>query len=143
GAESTLQRPMAEHFKLLYANDAVIERLAYELEAARIDIRTNPQAAGSLILRLATGLIYKGAQRLPQHDVNRLLYFLAEVTQRQDSSCADLEDRGEVNINEFKLVDEIGEGALEEYLSILRRSIFAEVERFPDRIILDAQQKEI
>jgi len=140
GANSRLVEPMAEHLRLIYANELVLDRVSREIEAARIDIRNEQQAAGSVLYRLSTGLIYAGLQRLPQRDVNRFFFFMSVVTRRQDAICSAFEDTGHVNISEFEAIAELGNESLNEYLSLLRRAMFAEVENYPGRITLDSSQ---
>lgn len=143
GADAKLVGSMSEHLRLLYANDALVDRVAYEIDAARVDYRKNPQLAGSVLYRLSTSLTYKGLKRLPQGDLNKFFFYLSEVSKRQDSKCEIFKDTGRVNISEFVAIHQLGDGSLNEYLSLLRKAIFAEVENSIPVISLDESQTKL
>jgi hypothetical protein len=143
GMTGALIGPVTEHLRLIYANDAVIERIAQEIDAAKIDIRKNPKAAGSLIFRISTSSIWKGLRRLPQRDLNLYFKYLSEVTLGADANCSVLEDTGRVNAREFEAVARLGGNHLQSYLALGRRAMFAEVENSPAIVTIDAGQKEI
>lgn len=143
GARPNIEQPIADHLRRIYANDAIIERLAVEIDASGIDMTSNPGPAGTLLYRLSQQLTYRGLQRLPQRDVNRFFYYMSEAAARQDRSCTAFVDTGRASIGEFEAISQMGIPALREYLELLRRSMFAEVEDYPAIITLDAAQTEI
>lgn len=135
---------MAEHLRLIYSNDAIIKRVAVELDAARIDPRKNPQAAGSVMFNLSAGSTIKGLSRLPQEYVNRFFQTLAAAIQVGDDNCAGfVGSTGRVNIAEFEKVYAVGPKVLDQYLDLIRRGMFAEIENYPARISLRKDQIEI
>lgn len=142
GATGPLLLPITEHLRLIFESDAVVESIADELDAAKIDVRKNPQAVGSLIFRFSTNSIWKGMRRLPQKDVNLYFQYLSAVTQRS-SDCSILEDKGRASIGEFEAVAQLGGNHLQSYLSLLRRAILAESENSPPPVTLHASQVEI
>ncbi len=144
GADGALLVPMAEHLRLIYSNDAIIKRVAVELDAARIDPRKNPQAAGSVMFNLSAGSTIKGLSRLPQEYVNRFFQTLAAAIQVGDDNCAGfVGSTGRVNIAEFEKVYAVGPKVLDQYLDLIRRGMFAEIENYPARISLRKDQIEI
>lgn len=143
GATGDLEKPLADHLRLIYLNDAVIERVAEEIDAAKIDIDKNPEAVGALILRFSTSAIWKGMRRLPQRDVNSYISYMAYIVLSDDSSCSMTTDSGRVNIREFQTIARRGDDYLRAYLSLIRKALFAEAEGSPSVITLDTKQTEI
>ncbi|KUO56360.1 MAG: hypothetical protein APF78_06470 [Sphingomonadales bacterium BRH_c3] len=141
GASGDLLFPLTEHLKLLYAEDSLVRRITEELDAARINPRTNPEAAGTVIFRLSTGSIFKGLARLPQADVNRFFQVLAAAVQVGDDNCQGyLGMTGEANIAEFEKVYALGPNVLDQHLALIRKAIIAEIEGVPKPISLRQDQ---
>lgn len=142
GAKGALLSPMAEHIRLIVANDAVVERVATELDAAKIDLTSNPEAAGTILFRLSTNSMWKGMRRMSQNDVNLILAYLSAATTSTEN-CSIFEDKGKANAQEFEEVAKLGLNHLRNYLHLIRRAIFAEIENSPAPIALQESQIEV
>lgn len=141
GASGVLLFPIAEHLKLLYAEDSLVRRIAEELDAARINPRTDPQAAGAVVFSLSTGSIFKGLARLPQADVNRFFQVLAAAVHVGDDNCQGyLGGTGRTNMAEFEKVYALGPNVLDQHLALIRKAIVAEIDGSPAPIRLRPDQ---
>lgn len=143
GASGALVGPLTEHLRLIFENDSVIDLVAQEIDAAKIDIRKNPQAGGALMFRLSTGLMTKGMKRLPQRDVNQFISYMSAVALTDDVNCSTFEDTGAANTREAEAIARLGDNHLQSYLRLMRKAMFAEAENFPAPITIDARQMEI
>lgn len=141
GADGALLVPVTEHLRLLYAEDTLVRRIASELDAARIDPRTNPQAAGAVLFSLSTGSIFKGLARLPQGDINRFFLVMAAAVQVGDDNCQGfLGGTSTTSIAEFEKVYALGPNVLDQHLDLIRRAIISEIEGSPAPIRLRPDQ---
>lgn len=143
GVSESLTAPIAEHIRQIYSNDAIIERLAQELDASKIDIAKNPQAVGTLFYRLTASLIPNGLQRLPQSDVNNYMWYMSYIVKSEGKNC-DISQPTELSsAREFSLVSQLGESRFNSYLALLRKAMFAEVQKYPARVTLARDQVEM
>ena len=141
GATGKLHTAMADHLGKLYASDALIARAEKEMAAARIDFRSQPDAAGAILLRLSNRLVMNGLARLPQKDVNTFFVYYSAITRSEGRTCeVSLSNEGKVKLAEFRYVQALGDEHLYEYMRIIRKSIEAEAAESPARITLGPDQ---
>ncbi|MGA1759045.1 MAG: hypothetical protein ACO391_14995, partial [Pseudomonadales bacterium] len=76
GADGPVRTSMANRNAILFADDLLVEGIATEIDAARIDVRSNLGAAGPLIFASTNRYICSGVRRLSNSDVAALFSFI-------------------------------------------------------------------
>lgn len=147
GLVGTQRAIFVQHLKATYANEAYLARIAHEMNAAgsALSGKNARSVAFELAAGLAQKLIYAGFRRLPDGDIHKFISTMATA-----SIDASVEECGAIFYAtdnksptlEFQVVGRQGDAALREYLALMRKAIFAEVERSPSVVRLSATQAE-
>lgn len=144
GAQGTLASELAEHISLIFSNDAVLRRIAQELEVAKIDPATNPKAAAVILFNLSTNSQLKGLKRLPQSDVDTYISIYSSALELHMEDCSVILDiKEKASSSEFSAIQSLGVDKLQTYLRISRAALFAEITDYPKPIELTPSQIEI
>ena len=137
---------VAEHVRLLYANDRLIDAMARELELARgaLDSPSANQIGFEIGAALIQKLMYNGLLRLSDADVSHFVDRIAVVAlDATPEECGQIFWPGAGRTNpEFRVVGRQGDEALRSYLALLRKAVFAELAKSPLTVTLTAAQNE-
>jgi hypothetical protein len=135
------------HLRALYGDDRLIRQIAVELYAARESITPeNAHEMGRQIGQAVTAkLEYAGMGRLPDVDIKQFFQTLARLPSlaSPDQCKAVFSDDNDDKTIEFKLVARLGADALENYLALLRKAMFAEMADSPSMITLTKTQSDL
>lgn len=147
GLVGTQRAIFAEHLRATYANEKYLARIASEMNSAGSAL--SGKNAGTVAFELAAGLaqklIYAGFRRLSDDDIHKFITVMAtasiDATVQECGSIFYGTDNKSVTL-EFQVVGRQGDDTLREYLALMRKAIFAEVERSPSVVRLSSTQAE-
>ncbi|MDR6831710.1 MULTISPECIES: hypothetical protein [unclassified Sphingopyxis] len=136
---------MAEHIDAMFANESYLERVAAEMNAAgsALSGKNAGAVAFEIAAQLAQKLIYAGLRRLPDADLQRFIAIMGTASLDANvAECGAIFYPSETKsaAQEFQVVGRQGDAALRQYLMIIRKAIFAEVERSPSIVALSPTQ---
>lgn len=143
GAKGPLTPLVAEHLAEIFANDEVVVKIAEELEAARVDPAAQPDLARTILFNFSTQSIAKGFRRLPQKELNDFFKIFSGALALNLDSCKLILNPSDKSIAEYEAVFQQGPSTLRSYLSILRKSLIAEIKDYPKEIELTEQQMKV
>lgn len=141
GAQGPLVSILADHLTQILANDLVLLRISQEFQAAAIDPVKDPDSARVIIFNFSTSSQLKGLRRLAQNDIDKLFSIYALAFEKNLTNCSALADvKSEASVDEFAIIQKLGNDNLRDYLRILRSALIAEVEDYPKPIQLTEKQ---
>ena len=144
GATGDILPIIAEHLDLIWQNDQLLERVALELQAARINPRNDPDGARIIIFNLTQSMMMRGMRRLPKEDIGTFLAIFSQAVGKSGASCREYtRATDKVSIQEFQAVHATGPGNLRKYLTLLRKAISAESDDSPRPYVLTEKQIEL
>lgn len=137
-----------EHIEKLYRNDLLIRRISQELVRAQSSMSGDNafEMAKEIGKETSSKLTVLGLRRLSDEDVKRYFYYITLIAANsKPAQCkAIFSDDGASDATaEYKAVRLSGGAALSHFLSLNRRSIFAELADAPSIATVSANQKNL
>lgn len=147
GLVGTQRAIFAEHLRATYANDKYLARIATEMNTAgsALSGKNAEIVAFELAAGLAQKLIYAGFRRLSDDDIHKFITVMATISidaSVQECGAIFFGTDNQTPTLEFQVVGRQGDDTLREYLALMRKAIFAEIDRSPSVVQLSSTQAE-